>query len=287
MKRMLLQISMLGAGALLCFVPAACGGGHKLPAGQVAARVNGHEISLHQLQYLLQRQSPYGAGPTDPRRRALEALVEQELAAQAALEEGIESDPDFVQGMEIAKRELLARMYQERLASIATRPAADEVDRYYDAHPALFAQRRIYTLQESLVDAGRERMEAVQATVNGTRSLVELDKVLDQASVRHRSHTVVQVAEAVPLVLLERLVSLEPGRSMWVPGTAAPARIWTLVRAEESPVSRQEARASIEAYLWAERKREAVLGRMRELRRTAKVEVAASFQPVASAPSGP
>ncbi|MEW6704314.1 MAG: EpsD family peptidyl-prolyl cis-trans isomerase [Pseudomonadota bacterium] len=261
---------------------AACGGGERAaPAGQVAATVNKGEISLHQVQYVLQRQ-PRLAGQPDAPRVALESLVEQELAAQAAREEGIESDPSFVQGMEAAKRELLARFYQERLATKAARPTTDEVDRYYDEHPALFAERRLYTLQEFVVEVSPEALATLREVVSTARSATELATALDRSGLRYRSGMTVQAPEAVQLRLLEPLAKLREGESMLLSG-APHARIWTLVRTQEAKVDRQQAREPIEAYLLTERKRQIVTARMQELRKSATVVLASQF--AASAPA--
>ena len=45
----------------------------------------------------------------------IETLVEQELAAQAARKAGLDGTPRVLQAMEIAKREVLARAYQDQL----------------------------------------------------------------------------------------------------------------------------------------------------------------------------
>ena len=158
-------VSTAGAAcaALSLALLTGCGGGSgSAPSGQVAATVNKREVSLHQVEYLLQRQPRLAATRSDAPRLALESLVEQELAAQAAREEGLESDPAFVQGMEAARRELLARFYQERLAAAASRPTSDEIDRYYDSHPALFGERRLYTLQEVVAEVPPQAMASLR-----------------------------------------------------------------------------------------------------------------------------
>ena len=54
-------------------------------ATQVAARVNDTEISVAQLQHLIGRQPPVPADRADAMaRRVLDAVIDQELAAQGA-----------------------------------------------------------------------------------------------------------------------------------------------------------------------------------------------------------
>ncbi len=53
-----------------------------------------------------------------------------------------------MQQIEAARREIIARAYAEKIGQGAPKPTAQEVNAYYEAHPALFSQRRIYNLQE-------------------------------------------------------------------------------------------------------------------------------------------
>src|SRR5204863_8606978 len=81
---------------------------------QVAARVNDTEISLAQLQHVLQRQPRVSPERAEAQTRSvLDGIVDQELAAQAARKSGLDRDPRVVQALEAAKRELLARAYQD------------------------------------------------------------------------------------------------------------------------------------------------------------------------------
>ena len=131
-------LCLLGAGAVLL---AGCGGGERKSDTQIAATVNKGEISVHQVQTVLQRQprlTAADAGGTAT-ARVLEGLIDQELAAQAARNASLEKDPRVVQSLEAARRELLALAWQESIAAKASNPSSDEIDRYYEAHPELFA----------------------------------------------------------------------------------------------------------------------------------------------------
>jgi EpsD family peptidyl-prolyl cis-trans isomerase len=257
------------------------------PTGQVAAQVNKAEVSTHQVQYLLQRQPRLTAAqPELAPRLALDSLVEQELAAQAAREQGIENDPAFVQGLEAARRELLARMYQERLAAKATMPGSDDIDRYYDEHPALFAQRRLYTVQEFAVDVPAASQAALQALVKNARSTAELRSALESAGLPYRTGVTVLLPENVPMRLLDGLAKLDEGRAMVHSATPSAVQVWSLLKAQDAAVDRKHAQASIQAYLTAERKRQAVADGMAQLRKSAQVVYAGPFA-AASAPAAP
>ncbi|MCP6231806.1 hypothetical protein NL428_27395, partial [Klebsiella pneumoniae] len=83
-------------------------------------------------------------------------LVDQELAVQKAQEQKLDRDPRVVQQIEAAKREIIARADAERLGEAVAKPANDEIARYYADKPALFKDRRIYSLQELSIEAKPE-----------------------------------------------------------------------------------------------------------------------------------
>ena len=101
-----------------------CGADAPVADSQVAVRVNKGEISVHQVQAVMKRQPRLAAEQVNAASsRVLEALIDQELAAQAAVDKGLERDPDVVQALQLARREVLARAYQEQLAAQVVGPS--------------------------------------------------------------------------------------------------------------------------------------------------------------------
>jgi EpsD family peptidyl-prolyl cis-trans isomerase len=140
---------------------------------QVAVKVNGDEISIHQVELAMQARaatSPAVAASAAT-STTLATLVDQELLAQAARQEGLDRDPKVIQLMEAAKRQVLAQAQQERIGARATDPSSDEIDRYYDAHPELFAKRRLYLLQETIVALPADRFAVLRAQFDGAASV--------------------------------------------------------------------------------------------------------------------
>lgn len=263
---------------------AACGGGSKTAQPtQVAAKVNDGEISVHQVQLVLKRNPRLVAEHREAAgRKALDNLVEQELAAQAAREAGLETAPDVIQAIEAAKREALARAWQDRLAERATAASTDEVERYYDEHPALFAKRQIYSVQEYAVQAAGEQQAAVVAAIEATRSPQELRDLLAARGLRFNARPLVLPAEGVPLPVLDKLAAASPGLSV-VDARPAGLQVLHLVAAQAAPLERVQARSAIEAFLLNERRRLQVEQGMTSLREAARVEYVGSFAAAASA----
>lgn len=272
-----------GAGMLLCAALGACKGDWgAIPESQVAARVNDGDITVHQVQSVLRlRAKSPSEQPEVAAQRALAMLVEQELAAQAARSQGLDKDPQVLQMLEAARREVLARAYQDRVAIQATRASSDDIDRFFEAHPELFSQRRIYTLQEYSIDASVARVAPLMATVPAAQAPQRIDDKLAEAGLSYRSRIHAQAAEDMPLALLQKIHRLAPGRTLLIDQPSG-ARLFLMLHAEPAPVGRLVAIPSIGGYLVTERQRRDVEARMKSLRQAATITFSPAF--AASAP---
>lgn len=264
---------------------AACGGRSSDPASQIAAKVNREEISVHQVNYFLRRQGPVAPTQVDAAsRRTLEALVDQEVAVQAALEQKLDRDPIVVQSLEAARRELLARAYAERSTRGISAPTPQEVKQYFDSKPALFARRRLYTLVDTAIDATPEEQKLIAAQLPTTRGAGDVKVVLRQAGLRFGSRHTTVGAEALPLQAVDQIAALNDGQSLLV-GGPRDAHIYTVVETRPAPLNLEEARGAIENFLTAERRRMALDLQIKALREASRIEYVGRFASPASAPS--
>ncbi len=254
---------------------------------QIAAKVNREEISVHQVNYFLQRQGTVSPDQLEAAsRQTLEALVDQEIAVQEALDQKLDRDPMVVQSLEAARRELLARAYAERLTQHVSPPTPQEVKQYYDSKPALFARRRLYTLVDTAIDATPEQQKPIAAQMPTTRGTADVALVLRQAGLRFGSRRTTIGAEALPLHAVDAMAALNEGQSLLV-GGPRDAHIYTVIETRPAPLNMEEARAAIENYLTAERRRTALEQQIKALRANARIEYRGRFAQPASAPAVP
>lgn len=257
---------------------------------QIVAQVNDSEISIHQVEAMLAAQPAIAEqlGANGP-HRALDSLIDQELAAQAARQAGLDKTPRVLQAMELAKREVLARAYQDQLAEKVIMPDSEAVSRYYDSHPELFAKRRQYTLQETLVKAPTDKVLELKDKVEKLATVEAVNTLVNDSGVTYSRRNSVQWAEGLPMDLLSQLVYLKNGQSMGIQRKDGLV-ILTLLNAEETPMSSGQANNAIQAALLSNARRELVQKGMEALRQKAKVQRMGAFaQPAsgASAASAP
>lgn len=285
--RALGTVAALAATAALL---AACGGG-KGEATQTAAKVNKEEITVHQINQLLQRQPGLSEKQADAlSRQLLERLIDQELSVQKAQDLKLDRDPRVVQQVEAAKREIVARAYAERIGESVSKPSADEIAKFYDEKPALFKERRVYSLQEMSIEATPDQFEGLRQRLQGSRNLSEFAEYLRGAGIRFNVNEAVRPAEQLPLNSLDTIARMKDGDTA-VQVTPSGLQLLHVATSRLNPVDEVTARPAVEAFLLNQRKAEAIQKDLKALREAGKVEYLGKFAskpaPAASAASAP
>lgn len=259
-----------------------CGAKKDDASTQIAAKVNKEEISIHQINYLLQRQSGLKPDQLDAvSRTTLDALIDQELAMQAATDLRIDRDPGVLMAIEAARRDIIARAYADRLSEGVRAPSPDEVKQYYRSHPALFSQRRLYTVVDAAVEAKQAQADSIRAAVLAARNPAEVATVLRNAKLRFGTRQATIGAEELPMEAVDSMSELREGQSHLIPGPTG-LRILTIVSAQQAPVGEEEARPMIERFLMLERKRQLVAAQIKSLRSVARIEYRGKFAQTAT-----
>ena len=257
---------------------AACGDSKKdKPALQTAARVNKEEITVSQIQQVLNQQRALPAAQAASAASiALERLIDQELAIQKASDQRLDREPRVMQQLEAARREIIARAYVEKIGEGAPKPSSAEVKKYYDEHPALFANRRIYNLQEVDIEVAPAQVEAVKAALSSAKTFSVFIDYLKTNGIKFKGSEGVRTAEQLPLNSVAQFANLKDGQAVFV-SRPTGARVIHLVSSRSQPVGLQAATPAIEAYLVNERKRKLIADDLRALRASAKLEYVGDF----------
>lgn len=266
--------SALAVVALL----AGCGGagGDKQPS-QVAAKVNKEELSVHQVNFQLQRARGLRPEQTPAAsRQVLERLIDQELAVQRAEELKLDRDPAVLQQLDAARREIVSRAYGDRVAEAAAKPTEADISAYYERMPALFKERRVYSLQELQIDAPADQIDGLRARLGAAKNIGEFVDHLRASGLSFRTSNAVRAAEQLPLGSLDAFAKLKPGEAMFNAATGG-AQVVVVLDARVQPVDEAKARPAIEQFLLTERKRKLIDEDIKKLRDAAKIEYVGMF----------
>lgn len=267
------------SGALL----AGCSKSDDKPASQVVAKVNKQEITIHQVNFLLEQQR--GLRPEQAeaaRKQALERLIDQELAIQKLGEIKLDRDPRVMQQLEAARREVLSRAYYERVGEGASKPSEAQVFKYFNDNPALFAERRVYRLQEWLIEATPAQLDAVREKAQSGKALNELTDYLRAHSIKFDFNQAVRPAEQLPLDSLASFSKMKDGETLLIDKPNGLLVI-AVANSRLEPVELARAKPAIEQFLLNEQKRRIIADDIKALRAASAIRYLGSFAHQATA----
>jgi EpsD family peptidyl-prolyl cis-trans isomerase len=226
-------------------------------ATQAAARVDGSEITVHQINQVLERQQ--GLKPEQAEaasHQVLESLIDQQLAVAKAEEQKLDRDPQVVQMLEATRRSILARTYLEKAAaSGAGTPTAEEIRKYYDEKPALFSQRKVYACKSSPCRPPRNKARHLMEQLKATRGPAQFVEVLKASGIKFNANQITQAAEGLPLGIIDPLSKVSDGEALYITGNDG-FKALLVVASRSQPVAFEQAKPAIEQYLTAERRRD-------------------------------
>lgn len=250
---------------------------------QVAVKVNEDEISVHQLNFLLQRQTGITAeNATSAGREVLERLIDQELALQRAKDLKLDREPVVQQAIEAARRDIVAQAYIQRIGDAATKPTPQEVQAYYRSNPVLFAQRRVFTLLDVVVESSALQAETLKDKLAAARTPAELSAQLQGLGLPYSVRQSTQPASALPMDMLGKLAALRDGQSLLLPGPQG-LRLVLVLNSRVDPLSEEAARPAIEQFLVNDRRRHIAEQELKALRTGARIQYVGSFADAAPA----
>lgn len=255
-----------------------CGeSGQSASSGQVAVKVNGTEISIHQLNHVLGSSGNIPPAELESvRKQALERLVDQELLAAKAVEEKLDRSPKTLLAIEQARREILARAYMEQVLAAAGPLQRTDISRYYYQNPELFAERKLYNLEELSFPVSELAFADVQAQVGQGATLESLQAQIEQKGGKVRRHTGATPAEKLPLAFIKEVHQAKVGDIVVLHDTR-DISVLRVLATQTQPVSEADAAPAIQQYLMNKRIAELQAKQLKPLRDQAKIEYLGSF----------
>lgn len=277
-------LTRLALATTLAATLAACGGGNSKPAAtQVAAKVGSEEISVHQINQVLAR-TPAPAD-TDAAKKVsrdvLERLIDQQLAVSQAMDDELHRTPEVVAQIEAARRDILARAYAQKVAAAVAKPTPEQVRQYFSDHPALFAERRIYNVQELIVPNQPGLAEQLRALAAQQKSTDDVAAQLRAKGLNPVPGSATRAADQIPLEVLPRMHALQDGQAT-VFETPQSLTYVRLLSSRKEPIAQEAALPRIEQFLTNRAAGEAVTARIKQLRESQAVTYMGEFAQAAA-----
>ncbi len=238
----------------------------------VVAKVNNAEITEAQLNFELAKLG--NLSPEQAKQAAnqvLKSMADQQLLVQKAVADKIDSDPQVLQTLDAARRQILAQAVIQKLTAANDIPSDAEMADYFAKNPALFAERRVYRLQEIQIQVTPANVESVKAQLQETKNLGAFMDWLKSQNIPARAGQSTKNAEQLPLELLPRVHQLKDGQAMTYTGPGT-LNILVVAASQSQPLTQEQARPMIERFLGNAKKRDLAEAELKKLREKAKIE---------------
>ena len=283
-KNTTMRHAALTTTAVACALLLAACTGHKKDATQSVARVDGTEITVHQLKYQMQREHVRPDQEEAASHKVLDQLIDEQLLVEKAEKVKMDLEPGAQQSLDAARREMLSRAYIEQAAQTVPLPTDAAIHAYFDANDALFAHRRVYTLREYLSRVPEDKVPALRALVEGGKSPADVEAWFKAQGAQFREQETTQPAERIPLASLKTLAAVQDGHGL-VASAGGQVHVTYVTASTDAPVTFDKARPAIAQFLLVESRRKVTESNMAALRTAAKIEYAPQYAALAA--SGP
>lgn len=245
---------------------------------QVVAIVNDDEITIHQVNYQLQRMGQMSEAQSKlAAKQVLARLVEMQLLKQKAIETKLDKDPAVLQAMESTKDQMLAQAYLEKLMTNTPKASTAEIDTFYKNHPELFENRRVFRLQELAVSVNKDKFAETEASIKGIKGINEIATWLKDKNLPFTINSNVKAAEQLPLELLKKLQALKDGEVLVV-SIANGLNVVHIAASQVVSITRAKAAPVIEQYFFNLNKTKLAKQEMIALNEKAKIEFVGTFK---------
>ena len=245
---------------------------------QVVAMVNGDEITIHQVNFQLQRMGQMTEAQSKlAAKQVLARLVEMQLLKQQAIETKLDKDPNVLQAMESSKDQMLAQAYLEKLMTKAPKSSTSEIDTFYKEHPELFENRRVFRLQELVVSVNKDKLGETEASLKAIKGINEIATWLKDKNIPFTINSNVKAAEQLPSELLKKLQVLKDGEVLIV-ATSNGLNVVHIAASQTVPITRAKATPVIEQYFFNQNKTKLAKNEMLALNEKAKIEFVGAFK---------
>ena len=143
-------LMLLGAAAILL---AACGDksgpNADKPTGQVVARLNGEDITALEVNAELQgTQIPPNMPRREAEKQALANIIERRMLMQSAKDRKLNEKPQFQLLQRRTDEQLHVQALASDIAAKVPQPSRQEIDKFIDANPFLFRERKFFVLDQ-------------------------------------------------------------------------------------------------------------------------------------------
>lgn len=254
-------------------------GCQKKAEGQVVAIVNGEEITLNELNSEISELNvPASADKKAVRAQVLQQMVNRRLLAQAAKDAGLDRDPAYISQERRMKERLLVSMYGKKAFDTVSVPDTGKVDQYISTHPAMFADRKRYRLDQVAFDPPADMNKLKE--LEGVHTMDGVVGWLNKNGIKFQRGAAALDSAGVPPETMKKIIALPAGEPFVIPNNG---KIFVSVITGSEPVvlTPEQARPMATQVMRQEELNKIGEERLKEAKGKAKIEYQPGFEPPA------
>jgi len=251
----------------------ACGDQKKITS-KILVKVNGDEITARQLDAELWHANgtheESAVQQLAMRKQAMEALIDRQVLLDEALRNKIDRDPKVMQIIERFKTQAIVQAYLESRAASLTTPSKAEIGAYFQAHPELFAHRKVLDVTQ-LTIAAQDFSGRLKSVMDSAKSLDQVVAWLKTNNIAYVRTRLTYTSADLPPNIIGKLQSLGRNR-LFVMKDGERDLLCALTELRDSPVTPEAAAEQIERFLFNKKMQEAAAAEIAHLRSLAKLD---------------
>ena len=255
------------------------GGCDKEATGQVAAVVNGEEITLQEINATLAEANvPEGADKKVLQQQALQQIVDRRLVAQAARDDGIDQDPNYLIKQRQLSEALLIQMYAQKTGATLKVPDQASIKNYTKSHPFAFSDRTVYSIDQIIFPMPSDvtKLKSLEKADN----LAEVSKILDGMGIKYKRGNTQMDSAQVPPAMMSQIASLPAGEPFVIP-TGANVTANVILESKKIPAAEEGSNAQIVNAIRKDEMTKIMQDRLKTAKAKADIQYQDGFSPPA------
>lgn len=266
--------------ALTALSVAGCG---KEATGQVAAVVNGEEITLQEINAELGSTAiPDGVDKKAVQQAALQRIVERRLLAQAARDDELDKTPDYLLRERQLRDALLVQLMGQRAERALKVPGQQEIDKFIADNPVMFGNRK-QLIVDRIQFALPKNPDQLKALEND-HSMDAVAARLQQMGIEFRRDNTQVDSAALGQQRLQQIQALPAGEPFVIPENGV-VTVGVITGERAEPVSPANARPIAVQAIRNKQLTDTIQQRLKQSRAAAEIEYQPGFAPAANSPA--
>lgn len=265
----------------MCAVAALLAGCHKgAPEGQVAATVNGDEITLQELNTEIQASNvPAGMDKQAVQREALQNIINRKLLLGAAHDKKIDKSPEFLSQKQRTDELLLAETYARQQLAAVPVPTDNDINKFMAEHPNAFSDREMLQLDQIRFRPGANDAKTLNA-IRPDHTLDQVAQHLTALGIKFDRGKAGLDTSQVPTDMIKNIEAAPPGEPIVLQGNGF-ITINVVTGHQPIPTDPAQARQAAVAA-WRQQQFTKLIGdQLKQLRNSAKINYQSGFAPAA------